>query len=127
MARLIGAVVNRDNYMKKFEKPVTPPDLKKAWYTSDRKDEIALEFDQPMAWKDVLANQFHLEGQKGGVASGAVSGNVIALKLKGPSAAQKLTYLDSASWSVDNLLYGENSIAALIFCAVPILPSKSSP
>jgi len=120
-------LVERDHYGKTFDKPVTPPDLKKAWYTSDRKDEIALEFDQPMAWKDALVNQFHLEGQKGGVASGAVSGNVITLKLKGPSAAQRLTYLDSASWNVDNLLYGENGIAALTFCAVPILPSKSSP
>jgi len=127
MARLIGPLVERDHYGKTFDKPVTPPDLKKAWYTSDRKDEIALEFDQPMAWKDALVNQFHLEGQKGGVASGAVSGNVITLKLKGPSAAQRLTYLDSASWNVDNLLYGENGIAALTFCAVPILPSKSSP
>jgi hypothetical protein len=127
MARLIGAVVERDNYGKSFDKPVTPPNLKKAWYTSDRKDEIALEFDQPMAWKDALVSQFHLEGQKGGLASGAASGNVITLKLKGPSSAQKLTYLDSASWSVDNLLYGENGIAALTFCAVPILPSKPSP
>jgi hypothetical protein len=127
MARLIGPLVERDNYRKAFDKPVTPPDLKKAFYTSDRKDEIALEFDQPMAWNNALVSQFSLDGEKGGIAAGAVSRNVMTLKLKGPSAAQKLTYLDSASWSVDNLLYGENGIAALTFCAVPILPQKPSP
>lgn len=127
MARLICPLVERDNYVKVFATPITPPDLKKAYYTSGKKDEIALEFDQPMAWNSSLASQFYLDGEKGKVASGAVSGNVITLKLKGASAAQDLTYLDSASWSVDNLLYGENGIAALTFCGVPILPRKPSP
>jgi len=127
MARLICPLVERDNYGKAFDKAITPPDLKKAYYTSGRKDEIALEFDQPMAWNNALASQFYLDGEKGKVASGAVSGNVITLKLKGASAAQDLAYLDSASWSVDNLLYGENGIAALTFCGVPILPRKPSP
>ena len=127
MARLICPLVERDNYGKAFDKTITPPDLKKAYYTSGKKEEIALEFDQPMAWNNSLASQFYLDGEKGKVASGAVSGKVITLKLKETSAAQKLTYLDSASWSVDNLLYGENGIAALTFCDVPILPQEPSP
>jgi len=127
MARLICPLVERDNYGRVFTTPITPPDLKKAYYTSGKKDEIALEFDQPMAWNNSLASQFYLDGEKGKVASGAVSGKVITLKLKGASAAQKLTYLDSASWSVANLLYGENGIAALTFCDVPILPQSPSP
>ena len=127
MARLICPLVERDNYGKAFDKAITPPNLKKAYYTSDKNAEIALEFDQPMAWNDALASQFYLDGEKGKVASGAVSGNVITLKLKGASTARELTYLDSASWSVDNLLYGENGIAALTFCGVPILPQKSAP
>jgi hypothetical protein len=127
MARLICPLMERDNYGKVFDKSITSPDLKKAYYTSDKKDEIALEFDQPMAWDNSLVSQFYLNGEKGGIAAGAVSGNVITLKLKGASAAQKLTYLDSASWSVDNLLYGENGIAALTFCGVPISPRKPSP
>ena len=49
-----------------------------------------------------------------------VSGNVLTLKLTAPSTAQTITYLDSRSWSQDNLLYGENGIAALTFCEVPI-------
>ncbi len=81
MARLISPLVERDNYGKVFDQPITPPDLKKAYYTSDKKDEIALEFDQPMAWNDALASQFYLDGEEGKVASGAVSGNVVKLKL----------------------------------------------
>jgi hypothetical protein len=127
MARLIGPLVERDNYGKVFDKPITPPDLKKAYYTSDRKDEIALEFDQPMAWKDSLASQFYLDGEKGKVASGATSGNVITLQLTAAATARTVTYLDSGAWSPDNLLYGENGIAALTFCGVPILPGKPSP
>ena len=47
--------------------------------------------------------------------------------LAAPATAQTLTYLDSRAWSVDNLLYGENGIAALTFCDVPILPQEPSP
>ena len=72
MARLISPLVERDNYGKVFDKSITPPDLKKAYYTSDKRDEIALEFDQPMAWTDSLASQFYLDGERGRIASGAV-------------------------------------------------------
>jgi len=120
MARLICPLVERDNYGKAFDKPITPADLKRAYYTSDRKDEIALEFDQPMVWADPLKTQFCLDGAANQVVSGSVSGKVITLKLRAPATAQRITYLDSAKWSVDNLLYGENGIASLTFCNVPI-------
>jgi hypothetical protein len=58
------------------------------------------------------------------VASGSVAANVVTLKLTAASAAQRLTYLDSKSWSQDKLLRGENGLAALTFCEVPILPGK---
>jgi hypothetical protein len=124
MARLICPLVERDNYGKGFGRSITPPDLKKACYTSDRQDEIALEFDQNMAWTDSLTSQFYLDGAANQAASGAVSGKRITLKLKGASSAAKVTYLDSRSWSVNNLLYGENGIAALTFCDAPILPAR---
>jgi hypothetical protein len=127
IARLICPLVERDNYGKVFSASITPPDLKKAYYTSGRKDEIALEFDQPIVWNNSLASQFYLDGEKGGVASGAATGNVITLKLTAAATARALTYLDSRAWSQDNLLYGENGIAALTFCGVPILPRKPSP
>jgi len=127
MARLIGPLVERDNYGKVFTAPITPPDLKKAYYTSGKKDEIVLEFDQPMAWNNSLASQFYLDGEKGKVASGATSGTVITLQLTAAATARTVTYLDSGAWSPDNLLYGENGIAALTFCGVPIRLGKPSP
>ena len=42
------------------------------------------------------------------------------LKLKNRSNAETVTYLDSANWNPDNLLYGKNGLAALTFCEVPI-------
>jgi len=119
-AHLIGPLVERDNYGKVFNKSITPPDLKKAYYTGPGHDEIALEFDQPVVWADSLINQFYLDEENGKITSGSVSGKVIVLKLKIPSSAQKITYLDSKSWSQDNLLWGENGIAALTFCSVTI-------
>jgi hypothetical protein len=53
-----------------------------------------------------------------------VAGKVVTLQLTAPSTAQKLTYLDSKSWSQSNLLRGENGIAALTFCEVPILSQR---
>ena len=123
-ARLICPLIERDHYGKTFARPITPPNIGRAYYTGDSRDEIALEFDQPMAWNDALASQFHLEGAAKWVTGGAAAGNVVTLKLKGVSSAQRIAYLDSASWSPDNLLYGENGIAALTFWDVPILGRK---
>jgi hypothetical protein len=116
MARL----VERDNYGKVFEKPIASPDLQKAYYTSDKKDEIALEFDQPMAWNDALTSQFYLDGKEGKIAAGSVSENVVKLKLTAAEAAKTITYLVDRKWDIKNLLYGENGIAALTFCDVVI-------
>ena len=46
----------------------------------------------------------------------------MTLKLAAPSAAKTITYLDSSAWSQKTLLRGENGIAALTFCEVPLLP-----
>jgi len=119
MAKLIGPLVERDNYGKVFDKPIAPPDLKKAYYTSDKKDEIALVFDQPMVWTDSLTSEFYLDGEKG-VVEGAVSGNVVKLKLAATATAKTITYLVDRKWSDKNLLCGQNGIAALTFCEVPI-------
>jgi len=127
MAHLICPLVERDNYGKIFSQPITPANLEKAYYTSAEQDEIALEFDQNMVWTNSLTSEFYLDGLANNIASGAVSGNVITLKLKEASSAQKITYLDSESWSQDRLLYGENGIAALTFCDVPIQSRVKSP
>jgi hypothetical protein len=127
MARLTFPLVERDNYGKIFNESITPPDLKQAYYATDQKNEIVLEFDQPVWWNPSLAGEFHLDGDEQKVTSVTAPGSRVSLKLNAPATAQRLTYLDSKSWSQDNLLRGENGIAALTFCEVPILPRKPSP
>jgi hypothetical protein len=120
LARIVCPLVQRHNYGKAFDKPITAPDVKKACYAGSGKDEIVLEFDQPVAWTDSLASQFYLDDAADQVASGKASGCVITLKLKAPSTAGTIAYLKDKTWSVDNLLYGANGIAALTFRDVPI-------
>lgn len=120
IAHLIYPLVERDNYGKTFDHSITPPDLKKAYFTSGRNDEIVLEFDQRVIWNDSLVTQFYLDGAGGKVAAGSVQGNILTLKLRESSSALKITYLDSKLWSQDNLLWGENGIAALTFWEVGI-------
>ena len=127
MARLIGPLVERDNYGRTFLSPITPPNLKRACWANGQRDELTLEFDQPVKWDPALASEFQLDGEPGQIASGAVSGAVVTLKLAAASTARTLTYLDSGSWSQDRLLRGENGIAALTFCEVPIEPSGLPP
>ncbi len=120
MARLMIPLVERDHYGKVLPQPITAPDLKQAGYTNSNNDEIALVFDQPVAWIDALASQFYLDGEAGKVASGAVSGNVLTLKLTAPATAKTITYITDKRWDSKTLLYGKNGIAALTFCEVPM-------
>jgi len=55
-----------------------------------------------------------------------VSGNVLELKLKSPSIAEKITYLKEMSWNQKRLLVGRNGIAALTFRAVSIAPTAEN-
>ena len=119
-ARLIAPLIRRHIYDRVIDGPITPPNLNRAFFTSERCDELALEFDQAVNWSDALVDQFHLNGEPKAVASGLANGNRIVMKLKQPSNAAKVTYLNSASWNPNNLLYGSNGIAALTFCDVTI-------
>jgi hypothetical protein len=119
-ARLIAPLIQRDHYGKTFGHSITPPNLKRVYFTNPAKNQLILEFDQPVKWDNSLAGQFYLDGKGGAIASGAAAGNVVTLELAGPSKAGRLTYLDSKSWSPKTLLRGENDIAALTFCEVEI-------
>jgi hypothetical protein len=119
-ARLIAPLVERDHYGRTFEESITPPNLVKAAFASPAREAIVLEFDQPVAWKPELAGEFLLDGRRGRVAEGSVTGNVLTLKLAEPGAAGRITYLESRAWSQDRLLMGANGIAALTFCEVPV-------
>ncbi|WP_020468253.1 DUF2341 domain-containing protein [Zavarzinella formosa] len=123
-ARLITPLVERDNYGKIATMSITPPNLKRAFFNDDKKDEIVLEFDQPVKWDNTLTGQFYLDGEKGKIASGTGLGNRVTLKLSGGSSARNITYLDSKAWSQATLLRGENGLAALTFCEVPLQGAK---
>ena len=102
-----------------------PPNLRRARFNSTRRDEVVLEFDQEVLWSDALASQFQIGGENGQVVAGSADGMRITLRLKGPTRSGTVTYLDSATWSPDNLLRGQNGLAALTFCEVPIDPPQS--
>ncbi len=120
IARLICPLVERDVYGVSPKGSITPPNLLGASYADEKKDRIVLEFDQPVAWDNALASQFYLDGASGAVALGSVDGTKLLLQLTSPSAATRITYLDSKSWSQKTLLRGTNGIAALTFCDVTI-------
>ncbi len=124
IARLICPLIERDNYGKSFNSSITPPNLECAYFASDKRDEVVMEFDQPVKWDNTLTKQFYLDGKGNNILSGTVSGKAIKLKLASPSTARQLTYLDSKSWSQNTLLRGENGIAALTFCDVAISAAR---
>lgn len=120
-ARMLQPLIERDFYGVKATGPLAAPNLKRAHFTNPAKNEIALEFDQPVVWADSLVGEFYLDDAKGKVAAGSASGNRVTLKLAESSPAKKITYLKETSWSQNRLLMGKNGIAALTFCEVPIL------
>ena len=124
-AKLIAPLVERDNYGKVFTSSITPPNLVKWKFANQARDEILIEFDQPVQWDDQLFNQFSLDDNSVPFISGESLSETkiskqVKLKLKGPSEGHKLTYLDSAAWNPNHLLYGANRIAVLTFCDVPL-------
>ena len=123
-ARLMLPLIERDNYGKPPTVSITAPNLKQASFAGGEKDTIALVFDQPVVWNDSLISEFYLDGANGMVVSGAVSGNVVTLKLKESSTACKITYIKESHWSQDRLLIGANGIAALTFADVDINPGS---
>jgi len=124
IANLVLPLMERDLYGKVPAAPVTAPDLMSARVVGAAKDEVMLEFDQPVVWRDELAGEIYLDGEKGLVAGGRVEGNVVKLKLKAGTAAKTITYLKESSWDQMRLLRGKNGIAALTFCEVPLVASE---
>ena len=123
-ARLIQPLIERDHYGKKPIESITAPNLQRARLGEDLTT-IILEFDQPLVWKNELAGEFVLDGERDKVSSGLVQGNVLTLTLKEPSRAKKITYLNEMKWNQARLLRGTHGIAALTFCDVPlIIPAK---
>jgi hypothetical protein len=119
-ARLLIPLVERDFYGVTPKQSITPPDLLNARYSSNARDAITLEFDQPVMWSDDLAGQFYLDGVGNAVKAGRINANTLTLDLSRPSNAKRLTYLNSRSWNPERILVGANGIAALTFYEVTI-------
>ena len=119
-ARWTQRLIERDFYGLEVDGPITAPNLIQAYYADAARSSIALEFDQPIVWDDLLTSQFYLDDAGGVVVGGAVTGNVLTLALKEPTASERITYLKEKSWKQDNILFGKNGMAALTFCNVPI-------
>ena len=126
-ARRIQRLLERDFYGREVDGPITAPNLVRACYTHAARRSIALEFDQPVVWDDLLASQFYLDDAEGSVVSGSVTGNVLTLTLKEPGAFERITYLKEMAWKQNNILFGKNGMAALTFCNVTIQPSQPDP
>jgi Concanavalin A-like lectin/glucanases superfamily/Domain of unknown function (DUF2341)/Carbohydrate esterase, sialic acid-specific acetylesterase len=136
LARMIQPLIEHDFYGKKPAESITPPNLRSVRYTTSARDEIALEFDQPVVWHDALIREFYLSDDSvespvarsekaNEVSSGSAAGNVITLKLKSAQAATRITYLKERDWSQERLILGANGLAALTFCDAAISPSQN--
>jgi hypothetical protein len=112
--------MERDFYGKDSQGALTAPNLKRAVLDPTRSS-IELEFDQQIVWDERLARDFYLDGEKGKVSGGSVSGRMLTLHLVEPTEATKITYLKEIDWKQDRLLKGTNGIAALTFCNVGML------
>ncbi|MFZ9915323.1 MAG: sialate O-acetylesterase, partial [Phycisphaerales bacterium] len=120
MARLVAPLVEQFNYGVEPAGRITPPDLVRVRFANATRDAIVLEFDQPVRWDHALASQFRLEGAKVAFASSNADGSTVTLRLASPTEARTISYIDGDDWSQKAILRGENGIAALTFCEVPI-------
>ena len=124
LAQLICPLVEQDNNGRNASEVLTAPDLQQAWFTTAAHTEIALAFNQNMAWNSGVPGLIDLDGVGGLISSGSVSGKVIKLQLTTAATAQTIDYLiGRGGWAQANILYGSNGIPALTFYGVPIAPS----
>ncbi|MCA9173750.1 MAG: DUF2341 domain-containing protein [Planctomycetales bacterium] len=123
-ARMIQPLIERDLYGATASRPITPPDVRSVRFANAARDVISLEFDQPVVWHDGLVREFYLNDPNAKIAAGRADGNVITLKLDGPTVSTRITYLKERDWSQDRLILGANGLAALSFCEVEIEPLK---
>ncbi len=121
MARQLFPLINKYSYGEESQEPVTPPDIQSVSYTSDRRDEIKLTFDQDVKWSDEVARQFYLNDDSAELNAIGGAGRIITLKLSRPSTAKNLSYIRGGKWrQQEAIIWGSNGIAALTFCEFPI-------
>ena len=121
---LIGPLVEQDVYGVMPAAKLTAPNLQQAYFTTAAKNEIALVFDQNVAWNPGAPTMLFLANSagatSGSVSSGSATGNTIKLQVSGATTAATITYLKGlVSWQQANL-----SMAAM---ASPRSPSPMCP
>lgn len=121
MARQLFPLVNRCNYGTESKGSITAPNVERISYTSDKRDEIMLVFDQKVEWDDEVGRQFYLDDRSAELNGMDGNGRVVILKLSNSSTARNLSYVRAGKWNQDHaIIRGSNGIAALTFCEVPI-------
>ncbi|MCY3018133.1 MAG: DUF2341 domain-containing protein, partial [Planctomycetota bacterium] len=98
LAQLMSPLVEQDSYGFVPAREMTVPNLRRAWFTSAAKNEIALDFGQPMAWKDGCDAWFNLDDSKAPFSAGKAVGNVITVQLKVSTEAKTISYLSGKNW-----------------------------
>ena len=95
----------------------------------EAKNEISLQFDQPMIWKEQCKAWIYLDGVAAPITSGKAEGSNIILQLASqgrqlasPDKPNLVSYLSGKYWDgkPDKLIYGFNGIAALAIADVPV-------
>ena len=121
-ANYLCPLVEQDIYGFKPQQAITAPNLKRAWFTSAAKDELALDFGQPVVWRDTAKSSFYLDAAVAPIASGTVVGDVLMLKLSKGMNAKTVSYVNGRDWNgkPDKLLFGANGIGMLTFADVII-------
>lgn len=124
MGRLMAPLVERDAYGLAPAQMATAPNLRRARFTTPARDEIALDFGQPVAWNPDSMRNFFLDDRPAAIHSATVDGDTLTLALGAPTQASTITYLRGRDWDgrPTNLLRGANGIAALTFADVPLEP-----
>jgi len=124
IADMTAPLAERDHYGATPAAAVTAPTLLRAYFTTSSKNEIALEFDQNMAWNSASTVNFYLDRVGGKVTAGSATGKVVKLTLNATSTSQTIDYVVDQYWdgTSGNLLTGTNALYALTFYGVPIAP-----
>jgi len=80
--------VEQDNYGLDPKPALGAPNLRRAYFSSAARNEITIEFDQPMVWKNECKAWIQLDGVAAPILAGKAAGNAITLELSAASDAR---------------------------------------
>ena len=99
MAERMAPLVSQDFYGIMPDVALSAPNLKRAYFATNARTAVVLEFDQAMTWNNFSLPNFYVDDVAGKVTSGTASGNLITLQLSDAAAKNaKLDYLNDSFW-----------------------------